>query len=112
LACEIGTHVAGDARPKFASTIREERRVFKAVVKQRFGHAPVAEIRRIDVQDFVDRQTKRAPGRGRQARDVIRQLLSYAVRLGLIECNPAIGVGAAKAPPRERTLSDDEIRML
>ena len=112
VAAALGTHVSGNARPKRASTIREEQRVYEKLVKPRFGDCAVADLRRAEIQDFVDRQSKKAKGTGRQCRDIIRQLLSYAVRQGIIEYNPAIGVGAVQAQPRDRVLTDEEVRRL
>jgi integrase len=109
-AAALGTHIAGDARPKSATTIAEDQRVFAKHVRPKFGDTPLADLRRGDIQAFVDKETARRKGTGRQCRDVIRQLLSYAVRLGLLEYNPAIGVGAVASMPRERVLTDDEIR--
>jgi integrase len=40
------------------------------------------------------------------------QFLSYAVRQGLIEYNPGIGVGAVKSEARDRVLSESEIKAL
>jgi hypothetical protein len=71
VAAELGTHVAGNARPKRLSTINEEKRVYEKLIKKRFGDIAVTDIRRAEIQDFVDRQSKKAKGTGRQCRDII-----------------------------------------
>ena len=112
VAAALGTHVSGNARPKRVSTIKEDQRVYEKLVRPRFGNTPVVDMRRAEIQAFVDSVSKKARGTGRQCRDVIRQLLSYAVRQGLVEFNPAIGVGAVQAQPRDRVLTDSEVQAL
>ena len=108
-AAKLGLHRGSDAKPKRASTMAEEHRVYDKHVKPQFGHTAVAEMDRDDIESFVARMSRRAPSMGRAVRNIIRQLLSYAARKRLVDHNPAIGVAAAKAKPRERMLSDAEL---
>ena len=81
LAAEAGTHRGGPrAKPKRAGTISEEKRVFNKLVKPAFGNTSVANVTRSDVRDFVAKQSRKAKSTGRHCRNIIRQLLSFAVR--------------------------------
>ncbi|WP_086996926.1 tyrosine-type recombinase/integrase [Rhizobium sullae] len=98
------------AKPKRASTLAEEKRVYEKLVKPQFGDTPVADIKRKDVADFVSKQTRKAKSTGRHCRNILRQLLSYAVHKELIDYNPANSIAVVNSEPRERVLSDDELR--
>ena len=109
VAAALGTHVSGNARPKRVSTIKEDQRVYEKLVRPRFGNTPVVDMRRAEIQAFVDSVSKKARGTDRQA-GTDGAAFSYAVRQGLVEFNPAIGVGAVQAQPRDRVLTDSEVQ--
>lgn len=112
-ACELGMHRSGTkAKPKRPATITEDKRIYDKHIHRKFGDTPVADMERADIQAFVDKESKRKAGTGRQCRDVIRQLLSYAVRQGLVPYNAGIGVGAISSTQRDRVLNDIEIKTL
>lgn len=111
-AATAGTHRGGNvARPKRAGTLGEERRVFDTLVKPKFGDRAVASITRVEITAFVSKQSKAAKSRGRHCRNIIRQVMSFAVREGIVDHNPALDIAVAMPKARQRVLSDDELRM-
>ncbi|MGV0909582.1 tyrosine-type recombinase/integrase [Martelella sp. FOR1707] len=111
-AATEGTHRGGSkSKPKRASTIREEQRIFTKLVEPTFGKIPVSKLTRVEIRDFVSKQTKLSNSNGRHVRNVIRQLLSFAVSMGMIDSNPAMGISAPSSVPRERVMTDDELKL-
>jgi integrase len=110
-AAAEGTHKGGPkAAPKRQGTLTEERRIFDKLVKPRFGDSAVAAITRIEIRDFVAKQAKKAKSNGRHCRNIIRQLMSFAVREGVTDYNPAHDIAVAMPEARERVLADEELR--
>lgn len=107
----LGLHRAS-AKPKRKSTMDEEKRIYERLVKPKFGDTPVADITRREVTDFVSKQTRVAKSTGRHCRNLLRQLLAYAVHKELIDHNPAHSIAVANSEPRERMLSDDELQSI
>ncbi|MAY61480.1 MAG: hypothetical protein CML29_04650 [Rhizobiales bacterium] len=108
----LGLHRPNARGAKRDSTLREERRVFDKLIKKEMGALPLADIKRADIQALVSRLSKKAPSNGRHARNVIRQLMSYALSKDLIPANPAHDIAVITPTPRERVLDDDEIRAI
>lgn len=67
----------------------------------RFGHVPVDEISRRDVQVFVDTLTV-GPWAKMSTLRLLRSILDMAREEGRIQSNPAQGVSAGRLPIRER----------
>ncbi|MDX0531501.1 tyrosine-type recombinase/integrase [Sinorhizobium medicae] len=109
----LGLHRASaKPKPKRKSTMDEEKRVYEKLVKPKFGEMPVADITRREIMDFVSKQTRTAKSTGRHCRNLLRQLLAYGVHKELIDHNPAHGIAVVNSEPRERLLSDAEIRSI
>src|SRR5262249_3407625 len=76
---------------------------------------PLADIKRADIaarlQQLVEQHGRVAAAR---ARDCLASMYSWAVREGLCESNPALATNDPDAGdvPRDRILTDDEIRLL
>jgi len=70
-------------------------------IKPRFGHVPVDEITRADVQMFVD-GLKVGPWAKVSTLRLLRSILDVAHQDGRIHRNPALGVSAGRIPERER----------
>jgi integrase len=112
-ACRDGLHRGGTkSKPKRETTIHEEERIFKTLVEPELGKTSIGKLSRIELQAFVSRVAKVAPSNGRHVRNVVRQLLSYAVHQDIIQANIALGVSAPVAGSRERVLDEDELRAL
>ncbi|BBZ00082.1 hypothetical protein MFAL_35480 [Mycolicibacterium fallax] len=67
----------------------------------RFGHVPVDEITRADVQAFVDGLAV-GPWAKVSTLRLLRSILDVAHQDGRIHRNPALGVSAGRIPERER----------
>jgi integrase len=70
-------------------------------IKPRFGHVPVDEITRANVQAFVD-GLKVGPWAKVSTLRLLRSILEVARQDGRIHQNPALGVSAGRIPERER----------
>jgi integrase len=108
----LGLHKPNSTGPKRPRTMLEERRIFDRLVVPEFGSTPLADLRRADIQAFVSSVSKESAANGRFCRNVIRQILSYAVWKELLDNNPARGVGAVAAGRRERVLADVELKTI
>lgn len=82
-------------------------------IAPRFGHIPVDEITRADVQAFVDGLTV-GPWAKVSTLRLMRSILDVAHQDGRIHRNPALGVSAGRIPERDRHryLSAQEIQTL
>ncbi len=107
----LGHHKDGDnVRPKSPRTIADERAIYKNHIKPEFGSSSIDDIRRADVRSFIKRVSRNTPAIGRHCRNIMRQMLNYAVLEELLEYNPATNITAVKQRPRERVLDADELR--
>ncbi|MDE3811633.1 tyrosine-type recombinase/integrase [Sinorhizobium meliloti] len=105
----LGTHRA-NAKPKREGTITEEKRIYEKLVKPEFGGEPLTSITHSAIQAFVTKQSRKAKSNGRHCRNIIRQMMSYAVRLGLIEVNPAHDIAVVMPAAKETVVSDEDLR--
>jgi integrase len=82
-------------------------------IKPRFGHIPVDEINRADVQAFVD-GLEVGPWAKVSTLRLLRSILDVAHQDGRTHRNPATGVSAGRIPERERHryLTAQEVRTL
>jgi integrase len=78
----------------------------------KLGNKAVGEVTRADVVDFLDR-LEREEGLRHQVnrcRETLRAIFAYAIERELVTVNPIAGVSKRKVePPRERTLTADEL---
>ncbi len=110
-AAEQGSHRGGSkAKPKRPGTIAEERRIFDKLIKPVFGDTSVKKLTRAEIRDFVAKQAKKAPSNGRHCRNIIRQLLSYALVMDLVDVNNALQIAAPASEARDRVMSDSELQ--
>jgi integrase len=102
-------YVERNTRP---STLRETRRILNRDVKPKWGHRPIRDITRHDVNEVLDEiadrgallQANRTLGR-------LKTLFSWALDNELADTDPTARVRKrVKEIPRDRTLSPDEIR--
>jgi integrase len=89
-----------------------ERRLRKDVLPV-IGHSPLADLHRRDVTRVLDAKLADAPIVARRAFEDIRAMIRFAVSRGDLDHNPIDGMRAPPASkPRQRVLTDDEIRDL
>src|SRR5262249_26074753 len=87
-----------------------ERRIRKDVLPI-IGHIPLRDLHRRDVTRVID--AKSAPIAARRAFEDIRGMVRWAVARGDLDHNPIDGMkGPPLSKPRERVLTEDEIRQL
>lgn len=92
-------------------SFRQIERLLRRDVLPIIGSIPLAELHRRDVTRVVD--AKAAPIAARRAFDQLRAMIRWAVARGDLDHSPIDGMkGPPASRPRERTLSDDEIRTL
>ena len=76
----------------------------------------VDSLKRAELVTLMRKIKARAPARAIRATSQLRSVLTHAVALGIVETNVMLGVPmsvtSAKGKPRDRVLSDDEIRGL
>ena len=100
-------------KPKRASTLAAEKEVWERRVKPEFGSRPVTSLTRREIIDFVGRETRSlGPAMARHCYTLVRQLLSYAVMKEIVPANIALNIAVAPSAPRDRILSDGELRTL
>lgn len=82
-------------------------------IAPRFGHVPVDEITRADIQTFVDGLTV-GPWAKVSTLRLLRSILGVAHQDGRIHVNPAAGASAGRIPERERHryLNAQEVQIL
>ncbi len=112
-------------RPIKASTLYMDRSRIETHIKPLIGRRKVEALSPVDVEamqaDIAAGKTSKGIGTGRgrvttggagsasRSVSTFHSLLAHAVRLGLIEKNPAAGVRRMASKKRERRLSTDEI---
>ena len=76
------------------------------------GHIPIRELHRRDVTRVIDSKSD-APIAARRVFEDLRAMIRWAVSRGDLDHNPIDGMtGPPSSRPRDRVLSDDEIRWL
>ncbi|HVI65223.1 MAG TPA: tyrosine-type recombinase/integrase [Bradyrhizobium sp.] len=92
-------------------SFRQIERLLRRDVLAIIGSIPLSELHRRDVTRVID--AKAAPIAARRAFDQLRAMIRWAVARGDLDHNPIDGMkGPAASKPRERVLTDDEIRVL
>lgn len=106
------TYIERYAKPNKKSWA-EDRRILNKYVLPVIGELPTNEVHRRDVLALVDKV--RDTGRLVQANRVlavVRKLFNFAVERAVLEASPVVGIRATRERPRERVLSDEELRTL
>lgn len=98
----VWTHYSATKRPAVSpKTWSGYTQHWELRIRPRFGHIPLDEISRKDVQQFVDRLTV-GPWAKLATLRLLRSILEMAREDGRIHINPAQGVSAGRIPTRER----------
>ena len=74
------------------------------------GDIPVADVRRVDIKAFFLSKAEATPVQANRLLGVIRVILNYAIDEELIDANPAARIKARPETPRDRYLSEAEIK--
>jgi integrase len=122
---ERGRIIGRKRRPIKASTLYMDRSRIETHIKPLLGRRKVEALSLVDVEgmqaDISAGKTAKGPGQGRgrlttggagaasRSVSTFHSLLAHAVRLGMIEKNPAVGVRRLASKKRDRRLSVEEI---
>jgi integrase len=109
---KLGLHKPNAAGAKRPKTTAEEERIYEKLVEPEFGKTPLSDLTRAEIQAFVSKVSKKSASNGRFCRNVLRQILSYAVWKDLIPSNPAQQIAVIPSAPRERVLTDAEVKAI
>ncbi len=103
-------YVAVNCRPK---TAREWKRVIEKDLAPHWGTLPIRDIAKANVLSVLNAKAKTRPMQADEVRKIARRLFGWAVEQDLIKEDPTEGVTkrVKKRAARERTLSEDEVRL-
>lgn len=94
----------------------DSRRTIKIDILPVWRDRPANTIRRPDARELVAEVAKRAPGQGKNVLKYGRAMFSFALLNEKVEYNPFSNIAKAiprlDMPPKDRVLSDDEIKLL
>lgn len=77
-------------------------------LKRSFGRMAPGEIRPVDVAAYHDARGKDAPVMANRELSLLSHVFKHALRWGIVERNPCIGLGRHKETPRTRYVTDKE----
>jgi len=106
-------YLAKYARSHRPRSVEEITRIVEREIIPVWKDRTVADIRKKDIHALLDPIEARAPVMANRTFAVIRQLFAWCLERGIIEATPCAGIRAPAAEsPRDRILSDDEIKLL
>jgi len=92
----------------------EDERLIEKLLKPEFGRLDVSEITRSHVRTFLRGLAANTPVQANRAHACLRKMLNWAIREEIVDIagNPASGISSpgGREKPKERSLSNDEIR--
>jgi integrase len=94
------------------ATRRGWRSLLKMNVYSRLGGARPESIRRGDILALLEDVRGRVPGCAADVVKVVGWVFARAVEAELLAASPCVGIRKPQGPPRERTLSNEELRAL
>jgi integrase len=102
------------AEPKLRpESVRQARRIIERELKPLWGPLKAQDVRRRDVIDLIDGIAIERGHRvlANRVRATVSSIFTFALRREVVEASPCMGLPEKFAErPRERTLTDDEIR--
>jgi integrase len=93
----------------------EDERIIERELNPAWKHRKAREIRRADTIALLDQIVERgAPVMANRVKALVSKIFNFAIRRGIVEANPAHGVGSpgGKETQRDRVLTEDEIRLV
>lgn len=111
--CRKGRHRPNLKNPKRASTIDNEYAYFDKFIVPAFGTQKLASLTRSLIQGFVDDLAdNQSNGAARQSRIILHGIFAFAQRHEVTDTNPVQFVTVVGYKPRERVLTDSELRTI
>ena len=96
-----------------ANTVKQATRILTKEVLPALKGRRVADVKRRDVRELIERVETRAPVLANRTLAIARLFFAWCVEQEIVESNPCAGVHApAVETPRDRALNDDEIATL
>jgi len=96
---------------KAALSLRDDKRLLKAIILPRLGRFQVGAITRQDVES-LHRQFNSTPVQANRVLALLSKMFSLAIQWGWARGNPARGITRYQERPRERWLQEEELRRL
>jgi integrase len=93
-------------------SVREDERMLRVELLPRWAERKLSDIRRRDVIAMLDEIAERAPIRANRVRALCSKMFNFAIQRGGLEFNPAHNTPRSLERPRDRRLSDPELRQL
>ncbi len=93
----------------------EDERIIERELNPAWKNRKATEIKRADVIALLDQIVERdAPVMANRVKALVSKIFNFAIRRGIVEANPAHGVGSpgGKETQRDRVLTEDEIRLV
>lgn len=110
--CAAGTYRATRTGKK-AATIAAERSLYAYRIKPHLGKTPIDGVTKAEVKRLLEDIADEAPIQSNRARALLRAMFNFAIHEERVGKNPVAGIMAvAKEEPRDRILSDGELRAL
>lgn len=100
-----------DRELKQCKTAAERRRLVEKDAIPAWGHRKVVDIKRRDIVVLLDDVRERAPITANRLLGVLVRMFAFAAERGIIEDSPATRIRRLSEKPRERVLTDAEIRL-
>lgn len=99
-----------DVLPTLAAGSQPEYKRILGKLDDIFGAAPIGSVKRTDIAAYLDKRTAKVAANREVA--VLSSVFACAIRWGLVEANPCLGVRKNKERSRKRHLEDWEIQAL
>jgi len=100
-----------DRELKQCKTAAERRRLVEKDAIPAWGHRKVVDLKRRDIVVLLDEVRERAPITANRLLGVLARMFAFAAERGIIEDSPATRIRRPSEKPRERVLTDEEIRL-
>jgi integrase len=105
-------YIKKHAKPKKRSWEADER-ILDVKILPKWGKLKAREIKRRDVVLLLEEIAGSAPVMANRTRSLLHKMFNFALEREIVEANPCAGIKPPKKEkPRERVLSDDEIKRL
>jgi len=106
-------YLAKYARARRPRSVQEITRIVEREIVPAWKGRIITDIRKKDIHAMLDPIEARAPVMANRTFAVIRQFFAWCLERGIIDATPCAGIHKpAEETPRDRVLSDDEIKAL
>lgn len=107
----IAEYIERHAKPK-KRTWRDDERLLEKDVLPRWRGRQAREITTRDVVEMLDKVGRRGGPIRERVRSIVSSMFRLGITRGLVDTNPVAGVESSGSKPRERVLTDAEIKTI